>query len=212
MQLKNSVKEVLRKKILADRKIFDEELNFLNNQDILSNVKDVLNTILLKKTRNESLKKFDKLDTRPVLGLYLPIKGEPDLLRLVINSGFSTSLPKLKGEKMDFVLYQAGSRLERSSFGKLMQPTNNTKVLPDVAIIPGLAFSVNGNRLGFGVGHYDRYFAKNNQKKNGSTEDIIKIGVFFHGNLYEYLPHESHDLNLDYLITDKTIIIYNHKK
>ena len=67
--------------------------------------------------------------------------------------------------------------------------------------MPGIAYSLKGDRLGFGVGHYDRYFVKNN-----SIQSTIKIGVCFHENLYENLPREPHDIQVDYIITDKTII------
>jgi len=212
MELKNSTKELLRKKILMKRRLFDSDARVINNDNIINNTKSVLDSILEKKTNELATKKLDKLDKRPIVGLYLPMKGEPDLLKLVINSKYHFSIPKLKGAKMDFTFYHLGSALEQSAFGKLMQPVGNTELIPDVTIIPGLAFSLGGSRLGFGAGHYDRYFAKIKQNKLEPKGGIIKIGVCFHDDLHEYLPHEAHDIKLDYLITDQTIITFNHKK
>lgn len=212
MQLKNSIKERLRKEILAKRKLLHADPHFYNNDNIINNTKNVLNSILTKKINELELKKHDKLDIMPIVGLYWPMKGEPDLFKLVVNSDYRFSIPKLKGAKMDFVSYQVGGALEKSTFGKLMQPTSNLKLIPEIVIIPGLAFSIGGSRLGFGVGHYDRYFAKLKQKQLEPKGGVVKIGVCFHDDLLEYLPHEAHDIKLDYLITDQTIIIFNNKK
>ncbi len=212
MQLENSTKERLRKEILAKRKLFNTDSHFWDNNKIINNTKNVLNSILTKKINELGSETLDKLDTRPIIGLYWPMKGEPDLFKLVLNSDYRFSIPQLKGTKMDFISYQVGGVLEQNTFGKLMQPVGNMKLIPEVVIIPGLAFSIGGSRLGFGVGHYDRYFAKIKQKQLGPKDGIVKIGVCFHDDLLEYLPHEAHDIKLDYLITDQTIIVFNHKK
>ena len=67
---------------------------------------------------------------------------------------------------------------------------------PDIVIIPSLAYSLHGNRLGFGMGYYDKYF-----NKIDVNSKIIKLGVCFHEYLYEYLPTEDHDIKMDYIIT-----------
>ena len=135
------------------------------------------------------------------LAIYWPLKGEPDLIKLTINSNYILSLPKMREQDMDFVRYDLGSKLMQSFGKKLMQPTNNVKIIPDIVIVPGLAFSLHGHRIGFGYGYYDKYFAK---IKNMSK--IIKIGVCFHEYLYEYLPNEEHDIKMNYIITNQTII------
>ena len=192
MELKNS----LRKKILLNRKKFSEVEHFNANDIIVKNVSDFLYSKV--KEKDDSLEKKLKL----VLGLYWPMKGEPDLLKLVMSQKWSVGIPKIKGERIDFVKYEVGSQLEMNMSGKLKQPSNNIKVIPDIVILPGLAFSLSGHRLGFGLGCYDKYFAK-------IEKNITKIGVCFYENLYEYLPHEPHDTKMDYIITDKSIISFN---
>ncbi len=192
MELKNS----LRKTIVEDRKKFSEVMHSNANDTIIKNVSDFLYSQISEKA--------DSLDKklRLIVGLYWPMAGEPDLLKLAVASKWSVVIPKIRGERMDFVKYEVGHELEISLFGKLKQPRNNIKVVPNIAILPGLAFSLSGHRLGFGVGHYDKYFAK-----IGSS--ITKIGVCFHENLYECLPYEAHDTKMDYIITDKIIISFN---
>jgi len=194
MELKNN----LRKKILLDRKKFSEVGHFNANEIIVKNISDFLHSKVSEKSY--SPEKRLKL----IAGLYWPMLGEPDLLKLAVSSKWSVAIPKIRGERMDFVRYEVGSPLEMSMSGKLRQPSNNIKAVPDIAILPGLAFSLSGDRLGFGAGYYDKYFAK-------IGTNITKIGVCFHENLYEGLPRESHDTKMDYIITDKTIISFNSK-
>jgi 5-formyltetrahydrofolate cyclo-ligase len=65
------------------------------------------------------------------------------------------------------------------------------------ALIPGLGFDRCLHRLGRGAGFYDR-FLKDSQ--------ILKVGVGFSVQLTDELPHESHDVELDALVTDREAI------
>ncbi len=181
------VKSNIRDKILLERKSFDELQCFLQNEQIINNIKTILQKLGVKKNL--------------VLGLYWPLKGEPDLLKLTINSNFLISLPKLREKDMDFVRYELGADLVQSFDKKLMQPVSNVKTIPNIIIIPALAYSLQGYRIGFGYGYYDRYLDRIKNKI-----DIIKIGVCFHQYLHEYLPNEPHDIKMDYIITNQTTI------
>jgi len=130
------------------------------------------------------------------VGLYWPLNGEIDTLKIASQLS-NIALPKLVDDSMVFVKYTKGEALEESGIGGLMQPSTGAEVLPGIVIVPGLAFSLDGYRLGFGKGYYDRYFAKS---KNA---DIISVGICPHEDLQEHLPHEEHDHKFDYIITDK---------
>lgn len=195
----NYQKEPLRKKILKKRETLDVSGYFAKNNVIIDNVKSLLESINKKKNSVDS----EILETDNVLGLYYPIKGEPDLRKIIKEAGFVFTLPKTDGEKLEFIDYSAGNRLEKSAFSNIMQPESGEKLYPRIIFIPGLAFSIKGYRLGFGMGHYDRYFAKT---ALDASMPITKIGVCFHESLYEYLPYDSHDIKLDYIITEKIII------
>jgi len=64
-------------------------------------------------------------------------------------------------------------------------------------IIPGRAFDRKGNRVGRGRGHYDKFLL--------DMPRAIKIGVCFHNQLFGSVPQEKHDIQLDYVITNKGI-------
>ena len=114
------LKKFLRTQNLENRKTFDEAAHFSANNKIVSSVQELSVSLI-------SSKKRDTLDKRGIIGLYWPMKGEPDLLKLAVNSNWIVGLPKIRGTKMDFIRYDVGTDLERSNFGKLMQPKNNKK-------------------------------------------------------------------------------------
>ena len=67
---------------------------------------------------------------------------------------------------------------------------------PDVVIVPGLAFTPRGQRLGQGGGWYDRFLA-------GVRDDCVTIGVCFHEQLVAEVPTEPHDVAVDVVVTDE---------
>ncbi|MFL6530221.1 MAG: 5-formyltetrahydrofolate cyclo-ligase [Chthoniobacterales bacterium] len=67
--------------------------------------------------------------------------------------------------------------------------------VPDLVLVPGLAFSRDGHRLGRGGGFYDRLLA-------GRARDAAKIGVAFALQLRNDVPRAEHDVILDAVVTD----------
>ncbi len=65
----------------------------------------------------------------------------------------------------------------------------------DVVIVPGTAFTREGDRLGQGGGWYDRFLTQ-------VRPDCTTIGVGFAPQLVESLPVEPHDVRLTHVITD----------
>jgi 5-formyltetrahydrofolate cyclo-ligase len=66
---------------------------------------------------------------------------------------------------------------------------------PDVVIVPGLAFTAAGERLGQGGGWYDRFLAE-------CRDDCVAVGVGFREQVLDSLPTEDHDVVLDLVVTD----------
>lgn len=70
---------------------------------------------------------------------------------------------------------------------------------PDVVIVPGLAFTSDGDRLGQGGGWYDRFLAE-------IRRDCTTIGVCFAEQVVDSLPVERHDVAVDHVLTDAGIV------
>ena len=70
----------------------------------------------------------------------------------------------------------------------------------DFAVVPGIAFDVSGNRLGFGAGCYDRLLPL-------LRPDCLKVGAAFEIQIADELPVNEHDFRLDMIVTEKRMII-----
>ena len=65
----------------------------------------------------------------------------------------------------------------------------------DVVVVPGLAFTPDGGRLGQGGGHFDRFLLR-------LRPDCVTVGVCFREQLLEQLPTAAHDVHVDHVVTD----------
>ena len=199
------LKHSLRKKILAERTLFDRDKFLAENKLIVENTKLVINSLygnLTNKHRRSIEKEIDNHSMVKVtnsVGLYLPLKGEPDLTSLLDNN-WVFCLPKINGDKIEFVPYQKGIELEKGTKG-IKHPLSDSTLIPSIIVVPGLAYCQKGYRLGFGSGCYDKYFSRH--IINTLT---IKIGVCFDKYLLESLPIEKHDTKFDYVITENTVL------
>lgn len=70
--------------------------------------------------------------------------------------------------------------------------------LIDIALVPGIAFTRDGRRLGRGMGFYDRFLAK-------LRPECFKCGIGYDFQLVEDLPTEPHDVLLDAVVTPDTV-------
>ena len=133
---------------------------------------------------------------------YSPIaaKGEIDVrgVKQALSSRFY--LPKVKS-KTDMCIVEDSGQFVISNLG-IMEPTGSqSDVAPDVILVPGLAFDVRGNRLGYGAGYYDRYVAK--------LQDVnlpILVGICFSELLFDQIPSEDHDIKMKYVVTEEGIV------
>ena len=107
-------------------------------------------------------------------------------------------LPRVNGVNLEILPYEE-SRLEIGSF-HIEEPTGDDTVPVEeieLLIVPGVAFDRKGHRLGRGKGFYDRLLS------NGSA---TKIGVAYDFKLVDDLPSLPHDVPMDIIITEETII------
>ena len=70
---------------------------------------------------------------------------------------------------------------------------------PDVVLVPGLAFTAAGDRLGQGGGWYDRFLAT-------VPASCTTIGVCFAEQTVDALPVEVHDVTMDHVVTDRGVL------
>lgn len=88
---------------------------------------------------------------------------------------------------------------------RIFQPNlGQPRCLPDsiaAILVPGLAFSAHGERLGRGAGFYDRFLAQN--------PHALRIGIGFSEQILPQIPHEPFDQVLDIVLTDQSVFETN---
>ncbi len=76
----------------------------------------------------------------------------------------------------------------------------------DLVVIPGTGFDIQGNRLGYGGGYYDRLLSYES-KQLAEVEHIPTVALAFEEQIGEKIPAEPHDIQVDMIITDKRLIM-----
>ena len=74
----------------------------------------------------------------------------------------------------------------------------------DVLIVPAVAYDKNCYRLGYGGGYYDRFIER-------LRDDAITIGIAFDLQLFDSIPKEEHDAQLNYIITESSTYVGKNK-
>ena len=116
------------------------------------------------------------------------------LIETLHKNNIPMALPKVMEGSLIFQTYTLGDELIRSPFGVLEALVNAPPVTPSLYIVPLLAFDDHNHRLGYGKGHYDRYFAQCPQG--------LKVGWAYECQRIDSLKIEHHDVPLDYIVTD----------
>ena len=129
--------------------------------------------------------------------LYYPIRREVDVLQLArLFDDKVFLLPVTHRHTIEMRQYVYGDKLHHGRFGIPEPTTARFKGVPDIIIVPGVAFDEHCHRLGRGGGYYDRFLRKLNH--------ALKIGVGYDFQLLKQtLPVSYHDRMVDIVITDK---------
>jgi len=138
-----------------------------------------------------------------VVGGFLAMAGEVDpapLMARLAEKGAELAVPRVAAKAMPLVFHRwtPDTRLVVSNFG-VREPDAATPIaVPDVLLVPLLAFDKQGYRLGYGGGFYDRTLAALRAQK-----PIRAIGVAYAGQEVENLPRDQYDQRLDAILTEE---------
>lgn len=112
--------------------------------------------------------------------------------------GVQCVYPRVVKGSRELVFHAVGDDWTKGPFG-IREPSSRSPVRAigdiDVFIVPGVAFTRDGRRLGRGGGYYDATLAK--RGPHAQT-----IGVVFDCNVVAELPTEPHDVRVDFLCTE----------
>jgi 5-formyltetrahydrofolate cyclo-ligase len=145
---------------------------------------------------------FDVTDGMIVSG-YSPIRSEIDptpLMRKLAAQGVRLALPAVtaRGQSLIFRIWSPSDRLMLGPLGIPEPSPAAAEVLPDVMLVPLAAFDRAGHRIGYGAGHYDYTFAHLRK-----TKAVVGVGLAFAAQEIKTIPALSHDVALDYVLTER---------
>ena len=138
-----------------------------------------------------------------VISGYSPIRNEIDPAPLMIKlaaQGARLALPVInaRGKSLTFRAWSPTDRLMLGPLGIPEPSPAAAELIPDIMLEPLAAFDRLGHRIGYGAGHYDYTFVHLRKSKA-----VTGIGVAFAVQEIEAVPALSHDVALDFVLTDK---------
>lgn len=134
-----------------------------------------------------------------IIASYLSFPHEfqtQELIEQALKDGKKVLIPKTypKG-RMNFVVYDP-QQLVKTSFG-LLEPQGDLEIVDasqiDLIHVPGLAFTTEGYRIGYGGGYYDRYL----EYFSGHT-----LSTVYHYQVQDFIP-ENHDIPVQEVLIDE---------
>ena len=145
-----------------------------------------------------------------IAGFY-PSSHEVNILKFLENASknrFKILLPVIKtSNHMSFRQWDFNEPLYVNKFGILEPRNSNKEFIPDLIMVPLVAFDNNFNRIGYGKGYYDRSLRKINKIK----KNIISLGIAYSFQKCRAIPVNKYDHKLDYIFTEQGIISQTKK-
>jgi 5,10-methenyltetrahydrofolate synthetase len=181
---RNSQRQALRERLLATR-------------DAIANRADVERALLARVAR--------WLKTMPVtrLAFYWPIRGEPDLRRVILSwlgedVQRRAGLPVIVERLLEFAPWTADTPMTQGPLG-IAVPSRFARMAPQLLLIPCVGFDSMRYRLGFGGGYYDRTLAALNPRP-------VTVGIAFDSTRVPSIDPQQHDVRMDLVITESGVL------
>jgi len=144
-----------------------------------------------------------------IIAGYYPSNYEVNVLQFLEQASkknFRITLPVIKPlNQMSFKLWAFEDPLYVNKFGMLEPKNSKANIIPDLIMVPIVAFDNHLNRIGYGKGFYDRSLSKIKKIK----KNIISLGIAYSFQKCKQIPVNNNDFRLDYIITEKGIVNSN---
>lgn len=149
----------------------------------------------------ENLQKLNSFRNAKTIGAYYSIDSEvstKNILQDILNDAKDLSLPKVVDDNLIFKKISSLKDLEQGSFS-ILEPKENCADTSDldVILVPSIAMTRNGQRLGYGYGYYDRYLSSTKSKT---------ITLTYSKQIVKKIPETENDVKIDYIVTEEEIL------
>ena len=182
---------------------------YLRNKSLLQRKKKYLTVkkfnfnLIFKLIRKQFHKK------KIIIAGYYPSNYEVNILNFLEEASkkkFKIVLPVIKSSnKMSFKPWIFKEPLYVNKFG-ILEPNNLGKeIIPDLIMVPLVAFDRKLNRIGYGKGYYDRSL----QKIRKFKKKTITLGIAYSFQKCATIPTNKYDFKLNYVFTEQGIISSN---
>ena len=156
---------------------------------------------ITSKEIQDNLRKIELYRTAKTIGAYYSIGSEvrtQDILQEILNAGKELALPKVIKNDLVFKKISNFSDLEQGNFS-VMEPKDKCEIVKnlDVVIVPAIALSRDGFRLGYGFGYYDRYL----HGKKSTT-----IALSYAKQVIKSFTHDVHDVKMNFIVTEDRVM------
>ncbi len=188
----------------------NNSIDFLKKEQRKIAIKKRLKISSLKNFNNEFIYNFinqnDIFKKSKVIASFISIKTEISTKKInnfVVLTDKILCLPSiLENNKgvLIFKSYSEGDKLIQGKFG-VPEPLDTKIYLPDIILVPCLAFDEYGHRLGYGGGYYDRSISYLNSIKHNFTT----IGFAYDEQKVDNIAHNDYDQKLNYILTEKQL-------
>ena len=127
-----------------------------------------------------------------------------EMIKESLSKGKTIVIPKTNTKKNTLTLLEVTcwDDLEKGAYTILEPKKHCIKEIPlpqiDLLIIPGVGFDPYGNRIGHGMGYYDRLLKQ--------TPHNVCIALAFEFQIVEHIPAEEHDIRVHKIITEERVI------
>ena len=132
-------------------------------------------------------------DAKTIYG-YLPYNQEVrtvPMMEQAMKDGKRVAVPKCYGEEMRFIYMEDLSKVEKG-YANIPEPVADEPVAQDptaLVLMPGMAFTRDGKRMGYGGGFYDKFLA--------AEPDHPTVALCYAFQMVEDLPTEDYDIPVD---------------
>tara|TARA_B100002052_G_C15766177_1_gene544778 strand:- start:399 stop:983 length:585 start_codon:yes stop_codon:yes gene_type:complete len=171
---------------------------------------------IYKKSKNVFSKKifnelFNNLPSYKIkiISSFISIKSEistSKLNQIILEEKKTLCLPVIDkpNNPLIFREFKKNTKLVKGFMNILEPAQNEKKLIPDILFVPCLAFDDKGYRLGYGGGYYDKTF----EYFNKTNKQYISVGYAFDEQKIFNLPVDSHDIKLDFIMTEKSLYTF----
>lgn len=146
---------------------------------------------------------FPELIEAKTVCVYMPTGNEIDtteIIRYCKENGKRLAAPRVSGDTMEFYYFTDETDMEQGAYD-IWEPTGTEAVEDEesLVIMPGVAFDLSCNRIGYGKGYYDRYLSAHPRMK--------KVALAYDFQIVGRIKREVHDVRPDVVVTESRVIM-----